>query len=85
MPLLTIRLPRDATLASALRTLGLTDRDVDTGFGLVPVDPDAGLFALRVTDAAAARVTAATDEAQIFADPHIETDGAGPHTGSPTC
>ncbi|QBS40730.1 hypothetical protein [Nocardia sp. CS682] len=78
MPLLTIRLPREATLTAALRELKLTVDDVDIAFGLVPVDPEAGLYALRVTDAAAARVNTYGPDVQIFADPRIEPgNGSG--------
>ncbi|MEU0876109.1 hypothetical protein [Nocardia brasiliensis] len=70
MPLLTIRLPANATLAVALRELKLTVDEVDTAYGLIPVDPAQGLYALRVTDSAAARLN--TDQVEIFADPRIE-------------
>ncbi|MFD6157645.1 hypothetical protein ACFWF7_36950 [Nocardia sp. NPDC060256] len=72
MPLLTIRLPQEATLEAALRELKLTADDVDTAYGLVPVDPANGLYALRVTDAAAARMTDAGPGVVVFADPRIE-------------
>ncbi|MFI9509203.1 hypothetical protein [Nocardia sp. NPDC052566] len=72
MPLLTIRLPRNATLAVALRTLGLAERDVDIAFGLIAVDPVEGLFALRVTESAATRLTNGNHQVEIFADPPIE-------------
>ncbi|MEU7137926.1 hypothetical protein ABZ942_00600 [Nocardia sp. NPDC046473] len=72
MPLLTIRLPQEATLEAALRELKLTADDVDTAYGLVAVDPANGLYALRVTDAAAARMTTAGPGVEVFADPRIE-------------
>ncbi|WP_067563734.1 hypothetical protein [Nocardia acidivorans] len=72
MPLLTLRLPAPATLTDALKTLRLTADEVDMDFGLVPVDPDAGLFALRVSDAVAARLTTAgVGEIQVYSDPPI--------------
>ncbi|MFI1916536.1 hypothetical protein [Nocardia sp. NPDC020380] len=74
MPLLTIRLPQHATLDAALQVLGLSVSDVDTAFGLVALDPAQHLYALRVTDAAAARLTVADDAGVgLFADPRIET------------
>lgn len=74
MPLLTIRLPQHATLDAALQALGLGVSDVDTAFGLVALDPAQHLYALRVTDAAAARLTVADDAGVgLFADPRIET------------
>ncbi|WP_433657708.1 hypothetical protein ACQPW1_38785 [Nocardia sp. CA-128927] len=72
MPLLTIRLPQEATLDAALRELKLTVDDVDAAYGLVAVDPANGLYALRVTDAAAARMTTTGSGVEIFADPRIE-------------
>ncbi|WP_405485641.1 hypothetical protein [Nocardia sp. NBC_00511] len=76
MPLLTVRLPRDATLEVALRTLGLPASDVDTAYGLIALDPEQGLYALRVTDSAATRLTAAAEpDITVFADPRIETSG----------
>lgn len=73
MPLLTIRLSQHATLEIAVRELGLTMSDVDVGYGLVALDPAHGLYALRVTDSAAARLAAANgDGVGIFADPVIE-------------
>ncbi|WP_405166333.1 hypothetical protein OG203_15330 [Nocardia sp. NBC_01499] len=78
MPLLTIRLPQEATLEAALRELKLTADDVDTAYGLVAVDPANDLYAIRVTDAAAARMTTDAPGTEIFADPRIE-----PADGSP--
>jgi hypothetical protein len=54
--LITVRLPGDASLESAMRDLGLNEDEVDTGYGLVPVDPDKELYALRVTESAGRRV-----------------------------
>lgn len=41
---------RDAppTLEAAARQLGVAVGDVDAGFGVIPVDPRAGLYAVRV-------------------------------------
>lgn len=76
MPLLTVRLPRDATLEVALRTLGLPASDVDTAYGLIALDPEQGLYVLRVSDSAATRLTAAAEsDVTVFADPRIETTG----------
>ncbi|MGW5516304.1 hypothetical protein [Nocardia africana] len=71
MPLLTVRLAADATLAAALRELHLTEAEVDLDYGLVAVDPEQHLYALRVSDAAATRAAAISDAAEIFADPRI--------------
>lgn len=71
MPLLTIRLPQGSGLADALRELRLAEDEVDRDYGLIEVDPDSGLFALRVSDAAANRLAGDT-AATVFADPRIE-------------
>ncbi|NKY85350.1 hypothetical protein [Nocardia veterana] len=74
MPLLTIRLPENATLAAAQRALQLSDDEVDLGYGLIAVDPAQHLYALRVTDTAATRVAAVSGgAADVFADPRIGT------------
>ncbi|MEV5646667.1 hypothetical protein AB0L57_00320 [Nocardia sp. NPDC052254] len=79
MPLLTVRLSADATLTAALSALELTDDEVDLDFGLVAVDPDQQLYALRVTDSAASRFVAGDcGAAEVFADPRI-----GPAASSP--
>ncbi|MBF6351936.1 hypothetical protein IU448_23390 [Nocardia flavorosea] len=70
MLLLTIDLPRDWVLADALRALDLAEDEVDCEYGLIALDPDAGRFALRVADAAAARLTV-SGVARVFADPPI--------------
>ncbi|MER5623609.1 hypothetical protein [Streptosporangium sp. NPDC002544] len=74
MLLITVRLPPDATLAQAMRHLGLPKEEVDTGYGLVLIDPDQGLYGLRVTEAAARRVDPAAGEGP-YADPRIEPYG----------
>ncbi|MFD0660810.1 hypothetical protein [Thermocatellispora tengchongensis] len=55
MVLLTVRLPPGATLADALARLELAEEDVDTAFGLVPIDPGTGLYAVRVAEEASHR------------------------------
>ncbi|TQM75723.1 hypothetical protein FHX40_2441 [Thermopolyspora flexuosa] len=75
---MTVRLPRDATLAAAARKLGLSEDDVDAGYGLVPLDPATGLYGVRVSDEAARRVRpeALTEEGEgVHADPRIEPFG----------
>ena len=54
--LITVRLPAPATLEAAMRRLDLTEDEVDTAYGLVPVDPDKNLYVLRVTEDAGRRV-----------------------------
>ncbi|MFC4585963.1 hypothetical protein [Sphaerisporangium corydalis] len=72
MVLVTVRLPPTATLGEAMLRLGLTEDEVDMAYGLVPIDPDQGLYVLRVTDDAGARVG---PDAGPFSDPHIEPHG----------
>ncbi|MET9343969.1 hypothetical protein [Nonomuraea sp. NPDC003804] len=67
--LVTVRLPRGATLADATARLGLSEKDVDTAYGLVLIDPDEGLYGLRVTEEAGRRA------GPPFADPRIEPYG----------
>ncbi|MEV6985874.1 hypothetical protein AB0M95_32070 [Sphaerisporangium sp. NPDC051017] len=74
MVLVTVRLPAGATLEEALRRLGLTEDDADTAYGLVPLDPEQGLYALRVTEDAGRRVGQAGGGGP-FADPPIEPYG----------
>ncbi|QIS15397.1 hypothetical protein [Nocardia arthritidis] len=81
MPLLTVRLPKTATLRDALQKLELSEGDVDVGYGLIPVDPEVGLFALRITDAAAARLSEqGGPHIEIFADPRIQPPGPDSET-----
>ncbi|WP_067893082.1 hypothetical protein [Nocardia vaccinii] len=72
MPLLTVRLPRGATLTDALRELRLSEADADIGYGLICLDPDEGLYTLRITDGAAQRMSESDSEATVYADPRIE-------------
>ena len=74
MRMMTVRLPRGATLATATEKLGLSEKDVDTGYGLVLIDPASGLYGLRVTDEAARKVSPGDDEG-VYADPRIEPFG----------
>ncbi|MBY8862656.1 hypothetical protein K7711_39730 [Nocardia sp. CA2R105] len=75
MPLLTVRLPEGATLDDALRELHLSQADADLGYGLICLDPDEGLYTLRVTDGAAQRMSESDTEATVYADPRIEPAG----------
>ena len=70
--MLTVRLPQGATLTDALRALNLAESDADTGYGLISLDPEDGLYALRVTDGAAQRMSESENGATVYADPRIE-------------
>lgn len=62
------------TLAGAAELLKLEVGDLDAGFGVVPVDPERGLYSVR---ARADRVTAdrSADDCGPFSDPKIEPMG----------
>ncbi|MFF5248435.1 hypothetical protein ACFY3V_29505 [Streptosporangium sp. NPDC000095] len=74
MLLITVRLPPDATLAQAMRRLELPEEDVDTDYGLVLIDPDQGLYGLRVSEVAARRVAPKAGGGP-YSDPRIEPYG----------
>jgi hypothetical protein len=65
-------------LREVLATLGLQPADVDDEFGVIPIDPRAGLFAIRVEDGAVERARAALARRPphpaegVFSDPRIE-------------
>jgi hypothetical protein len=76
--LITVRLAAPATLEAAMRRLGLTEDEVDTAYGLVPVDPGRNLYVLRVTEDAGRRVGDSGDGAADggpYSDPPIEPYG----------
>ncbi|WP_311922382.1 hypothetical protein [Microbispora sp. H10836] len=76
--LITVRLPAPATLEAAMRRLDLAEDEVDTAYGLVPVDPDRGLYVLRVTEDAGRRVGdsgAGAADGGPYSDPPIEPYG----------
>lgn len=75
MLLVTVTLPRGAAMKQALEELGLSASEVDEAYGLVPVDPDQDLYAVLVTEPAAARLANHGDVAGYagpFANPEIE-------------
>ncbi|MEV7806744.1 hypothetical protein AB0O28_27730 [Microbispora sp. NPDC088329] len=78
--LITVRLPAPATLEEAMRRLDLTADEVDTAYGLVPVDPARNLYVLRVTEDAGRRVG---DPGAGAADGGDSGDGRGRADGGP--
>ncbi|MDP9862333.1 MULTISPECIES: hypothetical protein [Streptosporangium] len=74
MVLVTVRLPPQATLTQAMRRLGLSEEEVDTGYGLVLIDPGQGLYGLRVSEEAARRIDPEAGGGP-YADPRIEPYG----------
>ncbi|MEV6836561.1 hypothetical protein AB0N17_18940 [Streptomyces sp. NPDC051133] len=73
--LVTVTLPAGATLDDALRRYGLTPAEADEAYGLVSVDPAQGLYALLVTEEAAARITGSPGVSGPYANPSIEPYG----------
>ncbi|MBT2401204.1 hypothetical protein [Streptomyces sp. ISL-100] len=71
--LVTAQLPSGATLNDAVRRLGLTPEEVDTGYGVV--DLHNGSYALLVTQAAAERIQRTPGVKGPFANPKIEPFG----------
>ncbi|WP_084958615.1 hypothetical protein [Thermoactinospora rubra] len=67
MILLTVRLPPGASLQDAVARLKLDPEEVDTAYGLVLIDPDQGLYGLRVSEKAWRE--------GAFSDPAIEPYG----------
>jgi hypothetical protein len=46
--MLTVTLPGKASLLAAARKLGIAARHFDAGYGVVVLDPDRSLYAVRV-------------------------------------
>ncbi|GAA3155251.1 hypothetical protein GCM10010466_52770 [Planomonospora alba] len=74
MRMVTVRLPDEATLERAMEELGLPEEEVDTGYGLVAIDPGRSLYGLRVTEAAARRMDR-REGSGPYSDPPIEPYG----------
>lgn len=75
--MLTLPLAGDEpTLATARELLGLAPEEVDEEFGLVPIDPESGTFAILVTAEAGARVGGRRDARGPLADPPVEPSGS---------
>jgi hypothetical protein len=78
--MLTVKLaPDQANLAAARSRLGLAEDEIDEEFGLVPLDPPEGLYAVVVSADAGARASAAAgDSGEVggpYANPRIEPFG----------
>jgi len=74
--LLTVTLdPRHVTLSDARNCLQLTDDEIDEHFGVVSVDDDAGLYAIRVDADVAARLTGHPHVHGAYADAQIDAFG----------
>ncbi len=55
------------SLASAAAQLGVTPEDIDAAFGIVPIDPNAGLYAVQ---ARADRVTLVPESGKRYEGPY---------------
>ena len=73
--IVTVRLPAGANLEDAIRMLELTPDEVDTDYGLVPIDPERGKYVLLVTPAAAERIVQLSGVEGPFSNPRIEPFG----------
>ncbi len=62
--MLTVELPGKASLAAAARKLKIAAKHFDAAYGVVALDPDAALYAVRVKQAAAGSAA--------FSDPKIK-------------
>lgn len=66
-----------ASVAAAAAQLGLPLKAIDSGFGVVSIDPDVGLYAVKVARNAAPASTAAGQKGfrGPFSNPRISTFG----------
>lgn len=68
--------------AEVRRLLDLNEDELDTQFGVIPTDPNEGVYAVRVSQLASKRVESAlaarpSDPAEgIFSNPRIEAFGS---------
>ena len=71
--------PDAATPEAAARRLGVAVACLDPDYGVVPTDPDTGLYAVMLraalADAVAARLTGGDPAEGVFANPRIEPFG----------
>lgn len=74
--MLTVELSlANATLAAARELLDLAPDEVDEEFGLVPVNPVKGTYAILVTATAGSRAHGVSGAAGPYANPRIEPFG----------
>lgn len=76
--MVTLTAPERApTLSELLIRFGLSEADVDPSFGVVLIDPEAHLYALRVEESAAAKFRLRGDDSVkgIYSDPPIAPFG----------
>jgi hypothetical protein len=74
--LMTITAPAGPpTLAQAADQLGISPSKLNSAFGVVPVDPDKGLYAVEVEADAVSAATRATPYNGPYSNPRIEPFG----------
>jgi hypothetical protein len=78
--LMTVKSPNKVpTLEAAATLLNVSPNDIDQSFGIVPIDPENGLYAVQVREGALAnRRESNTQFNGPFSNPRIE--GFGPKT-----
>jgi hypothetical protein len=71
--MVSLELPADqASVAAVRQRLGLGPNEIDAAFGVVPIDPDHGLYTVLVTPEAAERVKGMPGVSGPFANPPVE-------------
>jgi hypothetical protein len=64
--------PQQASLDEVRRLLGLSEAEVDAGFGVVNISPREHLYTILVDEAAAARVQDADAVEGVYGNPRVE-------------
>lgn len=69
------REPSRASLDAVKDDLGLTDEEIDRGFGVVEIEPEGNRYAILVEESASARIEKDPGVEGPFANPPIEPFG----------
>jgi hypothetical protein len=67
--------PSEATVAKVLAKFGLARDELDANFGLVPLRPEEGLYAILVEEKVADRLEGLESVGGSYSNPRIETFG----------
>ena len=71
--MLTLKLPPErANVHAVQQQLKIGAKDIDPSFGVVPIDPDNGLYTVLVSPEVAERVQGSPGVSGPFANPPIE-------------
>ena len=74
--MMTVELPPEAaTLAEAAKRLGLAEEALDPEHGIVPVDPDNGLYSVLVEESKSESAAGRAGVHGPFSNPRIEPFG----------